>query len=156
MRTRQVPRTVFEYHYEPISDEEMEQQKAFEAAMQTLKEAKDDDAKKKAQVLIRDHLVKQFERDLVHREKELANVEERLKSLRQQLERRKVSKDDIVSLRLKTIVNNAEGLGFPGDDGAHGEKPISAGLNSFFTPLGEPDSNDSLRRPRLTKDSEGR
>ena len=44
-------------------------------------------------------------------------MEERLKSLRQQLEKRKASKDEIVNLRFKTIMNNVEGLGFPGDEG---------------------------------------
>ena len=34
--------------------------------------------------------------------------------LREQIERRKKAKDEIVGLRLKTIVNETEGLGFPG------------------------------------------
>ena len=47
------------------------------------------------------------------REKQISDVEARVKKLRDQIEKRKKAKDDIVSLRLKTIVNEADGLGFP-------------------------------------------
>jgi len=37
-----------------------------------------------------------------------------VKKLRDQIEKRKKARDEIINLRLKTIVNEAEGLGFPG------------------------------------------
>jgi hypothetical protein len=117
MRPKTVSETVHRVIWEQLSAEENEQNQAFKEAIQALKDSKDDEAKKKATNTVRDQLTKQFERDLAEREKELAAVEERLRSLRQQLEKRKASKDDIIGLRLKTIVNNAEGLGFPGEDG---------------------------------------
>lgn len=115
MRARLVTENVHRIVHEPIPPEELEQNEMLFEAMQTLKSAMNAGEKAKAAGIINDQLVKQFEKDLAQREKELASVEERLKSLREQLEKRKVSKDEIVNLRLKTILNNAEGLGFPGD-----------------------------------------
>lgn len=116
VRSKTVTRTVQEVIHEPVPAEELEEYEAFQNAMQALKSAKDEAEKKKASETVREHLVKQLDRDLVQREQELAEVEERIKQLKQQLAKRKASKDDIVTLRLKTIINNAEGLGFPGDD----------------------------------------
>ena len=117
MRPRVVGKTVNVVVYEPIAAEDLEDQKKCQEATQLLKDSKDEEVRKKESETIHAYLIKQFERDLISREKELASVEERLKSLRQQLEKRKASKDEIVNLRFKTIMNNVEGLGFPGDEG---------------------------------------
>ena len=116
MRAKVVTDTLRRVVYEPVPPEELENAKAFEEALKSLKSAKSDDEKKKATDVIAEQLFKQFDKDLAAREKELVSVEQRLKTLREQFEKRKVSKDEIVKLRLKTIMNNAEGLGFPGED----------------------------------------
>lgn len=116
VRSKTVTRTFQEVVHETVPPEELEEYEGFQNAMQALKNAKDDAEKKKASDTVREHLIKQLDRDLVQREQELAEVEERVKQLKQQLAKRKASKDDIVTLRLKTIINNVEGLGFPGDE----------------------------------------
>ena len=129
MRPRTVTRYVNEIIYEPVSEQEALEAQKLQQAMHLLKTGTDEAAKKKATDVIQEQLAKQFERDLSQREKELATVEERVKSLRQQLDKRKAAKDDIISLRLKTIVNNAEGLGFPGESGVSEGTPY--GDSSF-------------------------
>lgn len=124
-RARSVKRTVMEIVNEPVSAEEMKQLQAFQGAKQKLKDAKDEASRKAAMDVMQKHLATQFEQDLAQRENELKVVEEKVKQLRQQLDKRKLAKDEIVSLRLKTIVNNAEGLGFPGDDASQ-DQVISA------------------------------
>lgn len=116
MRARTVSKTVNEIIYQPIDAEEFTEMMAFREARMALKDAKDEAARKTAAEAIRQHLEKQFDRDLSQREQELAAVEERVRQLRQQVEKRSRSKDEIVTLRLKTMLNNADGLGFPGDD----------------------------------------
>jgi hypothetical protein len=112
------PRYINEVIYEPIPEQEALDAKRLQEAMHILKTSDDEAARKRAIEAIQEQLAKQFERDLTQREKELAAVEERVKSLRQQLDKRKAAKDDIIGLRLKTIINNAEGLGFPGEGGS--------------------------------------
>ena len=141
-RQKMVRRTVMELVHEPISDDEFKQLKGFHAARQKLKDAKDEAGRKIAIDVMQKYLATQFEQDLAEREKELSAVEERLKALRQQLDKRKQAKEEIVSLRLKTIVNNVEGLGFPGFD-----------ESQDTTALGRP-NREPLYTPLQTYDSE--
>jgi hypothetical protein len=53
-----------------------------------------------------------FDDDMKTRETELANLEERVKKLRSQLDRRSAAKAEIVQLQVKVLTNDAEGLGF--------------------------------------------
>jgi hypothetical protein len=110
-------RVIDESHYpRVVSREETEEQHAYQQAVRALKDATNDADRQKAADTIRQHLDKQFERDMVQREQDLTAVEDRIRMLRQQLNKRKTSKDEIISLRLKTIQNDADGLGFPGED----------------------------------------
>lgn len=122
-RRRVIPRPVHEEVMEAVSPEEQVEHKQFRAAIQQLKEIKDDDPNKKEEVAktLRDLLGKQFDRDLAHREKELVALEERVATLRKQLEKRKSAKNDIIVLRIRTIANEIEGLGFPAEDGLPNE-----------------------------------
>ena len=63
--------------------------------------------------MIQQQLTTQFENDLKQREKDLAEVEKRVKTLREQLDKRKGAQAEIINLRLQTLVNDANGLGFP-------------------------------------------
>ena len=53
-----------------------------------------------------------FEQDMKGREAELAKLQERLNKLKNQLDRRRKAKDEIVQLEVKVLVNEASGLGF--------------------------------------------
>lgn len=140
MRPKTVSRTVngkifTEVILEPIPPEELEELEAFQKAKQALKDAKDELEKQTAIDSIQQHLDKQFERDVAQRERDLSAIEERVKSLRQQLSKRQVAKKEIIALRLKTIVNRAEGLDFPGDDDPL-ERPLGAGFGQY-PPVGQ-------------------
>jgi hypothetical protein len=105
----------------PMGREEMQEFEAFHRAVGKLKSAKNDADKTSATTELSKMLEKSFQRDLERREHEIAHVEARVKKLRDQIEKRKKSKEDIISLRLKTIVNEADGLGFPGGFGPEAE-----------------------------------
>ena len=113
MRPRQVTRTVIETHLEPYPQEELEALKKLHAAILSLRTDKDEAARKAAAEVIQQQLTTQFENDLKQREKDLAEVEKRVKTLREQLDKRKGAQAEIINLRLQTLVNDANGLGFP-------------------------------------------
>jgi hypothetical protein len=130
-----------------MSPEEMQEFEAFHRAVEKLKSAKSDADKTSATNELSKLLDKSFQRDLERREHEIAQVEARVKKLRDQIEKRKKAKDDILNLRLKTIVNEADGLGFPGgfeaDSDLFSSRPKAFGVpgppHEFdFSPLQTP------------------
>jgi hypothetical protein len=98
----------------PMSEEEMQEFEALSQAVEKFKTAKNDAEKTSATNEISQVLEKWFKRDLGRRENQISEIETRVKKLRDQIEKRKKAKDEIINLRLKTIVNEANGLGFPG------------------------------------------
>lgn len=131
MRQKLVNFTVSRVVREPIPAEELEEQQKIQKAIKSLN-ADNETEKKVAAETLQSLLVKQFDRDLTVREKELVAVEQRLNTLRQQLQKRKASRDEIVGLRFKTLINSAEGLGFPGEDPAlNPAAPIPIGIPTF-------------------------
>ena len=179
MRPRQITRTVVETMYEAVPLEEIAETAQLREAIQLLKVSTDDAEKKKAADTIQAQLKKQFIRDLKQREEELEKVEERVRSLRKQLDKRKAAQDDIISLRLQTLVNEASGLGFPAtnfgppvnrneanpfgrafapSDNAPAYAPAGGG-DSYYDPNGlEPDSslNPPMRQPDFESHDEFR
>ena len=101
------------HHSHAQSEAEIKDLEALHQAIGKLKSAKNDTEKTALTKQISQLLDKSFERDMQRREKQISDVETRVKKLRDQIEKRKKAKDDIISLRLKTIVNEADGLGFP-------------------------------------------
>jgi hypothetical protein len=97
-----------------MSEEEMQEFEALSQAVEKLKSAKNDSEKTSATNEISQVLEKWFKRDLERRESQISEIETRVKKLRDQIEKRKKAKDEIINLRVKTIVNEANGLGFPG------------------------------------------
>jgi hypothetical protein len=53
-----------------------------------------------------------FDMDMKGREAELSKLEARLKKLREQLDRRRQARSEIIQLEVKVLVNEAAGLGF--------------------------------------------
>ncbi|MFO0425646.1 MAG: hypothetical protein ACK526_03690 [Planctomyces sp.] len=142
MRAREVRRTVVQTVYEPIPAEELAAAKKLQEGIALLKSAKDDESRKSATAIIQEQLNSQFDRDVEQREKELVEVEQRVKTLREQLDKRKSLRDDIIGLRLKTIQNDAEGLGFPGGEST-GRSLVDAGA---YPPGGHTFEPDRRRR----------
>lgn len=158
MRLPQVRRNVVENLYEPVPPEELAAAKKLGDAIQTLKGSSDPELQKKATETIQQQLSEQFDLDFKQREKELAEVEAKVKSLREQLDKRKTAREDIISLRLKTITNAAAGLGFPGgiaNDSAAVFGPRSSFVNELpilpeTRPFPKPEqSTDGSADPRL-------
>ena len=81
-------------------------------AAEAVRDAKGDEEKSAAQKKLAEVLSKCYDDDMVQREKELKQIEERLTKLRDLLERRRAKKQDIIDLQTKVALNEAEGLGF--------------------------------------------
>jgi hypothetical protein len=109
-----IPRPMARAFSHRMSEEESQEMEAFDQALSRLKSAKDDAAKTAATKELSQSLEKLFQRDLEQREHQVTEIEARVKKLREQIDKRKKAKDDILSLHLKTIINESEGLGFPG------------------------------------------
>jgi hypothetical protein len=89
-------------------------------AAKALVDAEDEDARQDAQRGLNELLDGYFEEDMERREEELANVERRVKELRELLERRREKKDEIIRLQVEVLRNEADGLGFFSAESAGG------------------------------------
>jgi hypothetical protein len=113
-----------------LSPEEIEANQSFQNAVKTLRSSTEEETRNKAKDTMHSALEKQFDIDFARREKELAEVEQRVRKLRDQLEKRKAARDRIVELRLQTLVNETEGLGFPDTRVSEGSDPFFFGTAS--------------------------
>ncbi|HEX3598527.1 MAG TPA: hypothetical protein VHU84_00210, partial [Lacipirellulaceae bacterium] len=96
---------------------------AIHMAAEAVRDAKGDDEKSVAQKKLNEALSKYFDEDMVQREKELKQVEERVTKLHDLLERRRSSKQEIVDLEAKVALNQANGLGFYDGESPGGGAP---------------------------------
>lgn len=83
-----------------------------ESAVAKLKKATSDDDKKAAEEIVKEKLGELFDLKTASREREITALEKRLAEMRNQLEKRSDEKNQIVRLRLQTLVNEANGLTF--------------------------------------------
>jgi len=111
--------------------------------MNQLREA--DDAKKpELTKQLQTAVDKYFDDDMKARETELTKLEERLSKLRNQLDRRRKAKAEIIQLQIKVLLNEADGLGFIGASFFEGYWPgpsanwISDGLGTVRFQTGHP------------------
>jgi hypothetical protein len=102
---------------------------AIRKAAEAVRDAKGDEAKSDAQKKLAELLSKCYDEDMVQREKELKQIEERLTKLRELLERRRTKKQEIIDLQTKVALNEAEGLGFYDN-----ERPAKTNSFSFSVP----------------------
>jgi hypothetical protein len=91
-----------------------------------LRDASEDAKKTEITKKLEAAVTKAFDEDQKARETELTRLEERLKKLRAQLDRRAKAKSDIIQLQLKVLANEAEGLGFSGASLDHGAGGVIA------------------------------
>jgi hypothetical protein len=112
---------------------------AIRKAAEAVRDAKGDEAKTAAQKNLTELLSKYYDDDMVQREHELKQIEERLTKLRELLDRRRAKKQDIIDLQAKVALNEAEGLGFYDN-----ERPAKGGASSFSVAMpqmeGKPNS----------------
>ena len=101
-------------------------------AAAALSEAKDDDAREEAERRLNNLLNEYFEEDMKRREEELANVERRVKELRDLLERRREKKEDIIELQVEVLRNEVDGLGFFSEPQPGGKGVLQLRLNNPY------------------------
>ncbi|MCC9606950.1 hypothetical protein LOC69_13695 [Blastopirellula sp. JC733] len=87
---------------------------AMQAAITKLEGAKSDEEKETARTELRKVLTEIFAADMQNRDKQAADIEARVKKLREQYDARENAKDEIIELQLKLLEKQAEGLEFPG------------------------------------------
>jgi hypothetical protein len=87
----------------------------FEGAVNRLREAESEEEKQAARDSLRKILAQVFAADMEAREKQAAEIEQRLAKLRQQHQEREKRKDEIIELQLKVLEHDGAGLGFPAE-----------------------------------------
>lgn len=102
----------------PARDSHLEQQAS--DALQTFQAAATDGDRAAAGDDLRKVLEQQFELLMKQREEQLADLRVRLEELAEQIRKRRAAKDEIVRLRAQVLLNEAQGLGFYPEAGAHG------------------------------------
>lgn len=122
-----------------LSKEDIEALYAMRVAVGKLKTEPVKPLGEKATELIRKRLQLQFRKDLQQREAELKKVEERVKALRTQLDKRRTAQNDIISLKRQTILNEANGPGFP------------AGLSNMMPAVMSVSEPDRIHHSRYVK-----
>jgi hypothetical protein len=87
--------------------------------------AKDEDKKSQLRSQLRETLEKQFQLQEQRRAQELAQIEQRLKSLRELMQKRKDARNEIIDRRLDQLLRDAEGLGWtaPSTGGSSSRTP---------------------------------
>jgi len=98
--------------------EAVQQQDQLSNALAELKNAESESDRGKFIEKVRGLLETQYDKSLDRYEDNLSKMEERIKKMRSQVEKRRDAKADLVDLRLKMLVNEADGLGWP--DGRQG------------------------------------
>ena len=93
----------------------MDDKSPLQTAVESLRQTTDKAKRTKIQTRINGLLSQQYDSYLKQNESELDKMEQRLKNLRNQLERRRSAKDLLVELELKRIVNEADGLAWPAE-----------------------------------------
>lgn len=112
---------------------------AIQQAVGKYRAAEDDKGKDEAKQAMSAALSEYFDADMKLREEEIRDIEERVKKLQAQLERRREAKSKLVELQLQLLVNEAEGLGFYGRSGfdgpfRFGRGDFGGGRSSMMTP----------------------
>lgn len=82
-------------------------------ALKQFRAAETDDAKQDAKSELRDALAAEYEDKMNQYDAHIEALEKELESMRERLTRRRKAKDDMVSLKLKEMMANADGLGWP-------------------------------------------
>jgi hypothetical protein len=102
--------------------------------LEKLRKAETDEEKHAARKELASALGDEFDQHLEDQAEELKRLEARLEKLRGQWEKRRDAKDELVELRLQTLENDVNGLGWPaggpgvwhGDHGAMHLPPMGA------------------------------
>ena len=95
-----------------VSREETKIRQKTGAVLQQYREAGDEEKRTAARDALNKLLDEHFEMRVQQREKQLDELKTRIAKLTAQLEQRRKAKGQIIDLRLKVLINEADGLGF--------------------------------------------
>jgi hypothetical protein len=116
-----VPPGARDYTADPASrtpDEVHAIQSNTHSALEKYKGAESDEDRAAAEEDLRKAVAEHFDALLKQREDQLADLQKRLETLTQELQKRRDAKQEIVDLRVEVLLNEAKGLGFyPEGDG---------------------------------------
>jgi hypothetical protein len=100
-------------------------------AVQAFKAAESEEAKSAAKAELRKALMADYENKMDQYDEHLEKLEKELEAMRDRLSRRRAAKEDMVDLKLKETIANAEGLGWP--SGPNSMNPPGRMPTSFST-----------------------
>jgi hypothetical protein len=124
--------------------------KLLRGAADAVHNAKGDEEAKAATKKLSELVDKCFDEDMVQRKKELEQLEKRLANLREQLDRRKTKKSEIVELQMKVLLNEADGLGFFSGDTRGSDLNLPRVNAAYGLPTGAPGTIVDSRDPYVT------
>ena len=87
--------------------------RSIEQLQQELGAAEGETEKEAIKKKIKDHLSAEYDEFLVKNQSELKRLEERVKKLRVDLDRRRIAKAQLLDLEVQRVLNEASGLGWP-------------------------------------------
>ena len=111
-RTKQMMASGFGATKPATPDPRVKAGKALGAAIAKLKSAKKAEDRKAAAKELKPALEAYFAADLKVREQEIEGIQKRVENLDALIERRRKARDEIISLQLEVLANEADGLGF--------------------------------------------
>ena len=97
-----------------MMNEIMRELKNLNGATTDEEKAKAEDSRKTAEDKLRATLGQQFDLLMKNRERQIVQLQKQISTLESEVKKRKDAKKEIVELRIKTLLNEANGLGFPG------------------------------------------
>jgi len=101
-----------EFEVTEISIDRGHLQRRIQAAIQQLKQTPDEKKKQEIKSEMSQLFTRYFDYEIRQREVKLAPLENRVKKLRAQIDKRKAAKEKIIELQLQLMEHQAEGLGF--------------------------------------------
>jgi hypothetical protein len=107
-----------------------------ESLVKQLAETTDDNERAKLKQSLQDTLSQQFDTQQKVRELEVANIEARVKKLRDTINKRSESRRTIIERRLDQLVRESEGLGWNSPAGGAGGYSGPVGAGFFGNPYG--------------------
>ena len=104
-------------------------------AVQAFKAAESEEAKSTAKAELRKALVADYENKMDQYDAHLEKLEKELEAMRERLSRRRAAKEDMVDLKLKETIANADGLGWPsGPNSMNPPGRLQPSFSSQFAP----------------------
>jgi polyhydroxyalkanoate synthesis regulator phasin len=113
--TENRPRILTPYHVDPVQRHGEQTDRYVQKMANSWKEAKDAEGREKIEKSLRDALTKEFEVRMEAHEREVKELEKKVRQLRERLALRKEKQVEIVENRLEQILREAQGLGWGTD-----------------------------------------